>query len=199
MGCTIPRLEIDQGTLENWHLLTIKELCCIPEEFVSEEQYQPKLLLFQELISNKEFIIEDVHFLNKSKTFHKILKIKANKNKGVQNVGYTDVIQHILKPTKDTWCDLCIKIKDGSISIHETEKYCLYELSAEELYLELIAMNRGVNGHWIQERIDHLQRLKMCLNTVFVSSLLMEVKERYHVPGSFENLKFIANSVSIFS
>ena len=197
--CNIEILEIDKGTLENWQLMAIKDVCCIPEELVTEGQYQPKITLFQDLFSKMESIIKNVIFYNESKTFHRILKMIARKNKDMPKMGCADVMQHILNPTKDTWSELCKKMKNGLISIRETEKYRFYELSEEDLYSELVTMNRGVKDRWIPERIHQLRRFKMLSNTLSVSNLLLRVKERYNVPGSFKNLELIANPVRIYS
>lgn len=197
MGCSFEIKEIDEDTLENWKTLQIKDVCCIPEEFVSEGQYQPKITLFEELLTKMESLIKNILFFNESKTFHKILKMIAKGKNDMHKMGSIDLMQHILKPTKDTWCDLCIKMKDGSISIRETEKYRFYELSTDELKSELVAMNRGVKDPWIKQRADQLQRFKMFSNTRSVSNLLLKVKERYNIQGSFDNLELIANSVSI--
>lgn len=88
-------------------------------------------------------------------------------------------------------------MKKGSISVCEIEKYRFNDLNNDdELYDELVAMNRGIKEDWIRERITQLQRFRMFSKTVSVAKLLLKLREEYDIDGSFENLELIAKSVN---
>lgn len=115
--------------------------------------------------------------------------------KKTADLKFDDVIEIILGPTKNTWDELCSKIKEGSISVREIEKYCFNEFNKDELYKELVAMNGGRKEEWIKDRISQLQRFQMFSKTVSVAKLLLDVRDEYEIDGPFENLELIAESV----
>lgn len=118
--------------------------------------------------------------------------------KKTADLKFDDVIDIILGPTKNTWDELCSKIKDGSISVREIEKYCFNEFSNDELYKELVAMNGGRKEDWIKDRITQLKRFQMFSKTVSVAKLLLDVRDKYEIDGPFENLELIAKSVRLY-
>lgn len=118
--------------------------------------------------------------------------------KKTADLKFDDVIDIILGPTKNTWDELCSKIKDGSISVREIEKYCFNEFSNNEVYKELVAMNGGRKEDWIKDRITQLKRFQMFSKTVSVAKLLLDVRDKYEIDGPFENLELIAKSVRLY-
>lgn len=118
--------------------------------------------------------------------------------KKTADLKFDDVIDIILGPTKNTWDELCSKIKDGSISVREIEKYCFIEFSNNEVYKELVAMNGGRKEDWIKDRITQLKRFQMFSKTVSVAKLLLDVRDKYEIDGPFENLELIAKSVRLY-
>lgn len=118
--------------------------------------------------------------------------------KKTADLKFDDVIDIILGPTKNTWDELCSKIKDGSISVREIEKYCFNEFSNNEMYKELVAMNGGRKEDWIKDRITQLKRFQMFSKTVSVAKLLLDVRDKYEIDGPFENLELIAESVRLY-
>lgn len=118
--------------------------------------------------------------------------------KKTADLKFDDVIDIILGPTKNTWDELCSKIKDGSISVREIEKYCFNEFSNNEMYKELVAMNGGRKEDWIKDRITQLKRFQMFSKTVSVAKLLLDVRDKYEIDGPFENLELIAKSVRLY-
>lgn len=140
-------------------------------------------------------MMADISILDESKTFHNVLKKTAEKYGCEPNLGLDGVIQNILKPSKEKWEDLGQKLKAGSISFYDIEKYCFHELHDDDMIREFIVMNRRKTEKWIGERIIQLQRFKRSLNTVTVAKPLLEVKERCNIIGSFTNLELIANLV----
>lgn len=117
--------------------------------------------------------------------------------KKTANLKFDDVIDTILRPTKNTWDELCSKIKEGSISVREIEKYCFNDFNDDELYKELVAMNGGRKEDWVKDRITQLQRFRMFSKTVSVAKLLLNVRDEYEIDGPFENLELIAKSVRL--
>ncbi|XP_062570766.1 E3 ubiquitin-protein ligase RNF213-like isoform X2 [Saccostrea cucullata] len=190
----IPIKEIDDAGLRNWKMLEIQNVCKIPEESIGCSQYQPKVILFQDLLSRLQSFVKNIVFYTDSKSFHKILRITARNFKNAQNFGFDDVVDKILMCTKNIWDDLCTKIENGTISIREIEKYGFSELSDENLKTELVAMNRGRKHSWIKERIEQLHRFRQFSKTVAVAKLLLDVRGKYSVDGSFEKMELIANS-----
>lgn len=193
-------MEIDERTLQSWKLFEIGKVCAIPEESGGFGQYQPDVILFSDLLSKLDFIVKNIFCYNESKTFHKILKNTAKLHRKSADFQFDDVIDTILIPTTDTWNKICIKMKKGSISVCEIEKYRFNDLNNDdnddELYDELVAMNRGIKEDWIRERITQLQRFRMFSKTVSVAKLLLKLREEYDIDGSFENLELIAKSVN---
>lgn len=118
--------------------------------------------------------------------------------KKTADLKFDDVIDIILGPTKNTWDELCSKIKDGSISVREIEKYCFNEFNNNEMYKELVAMNGGRKEDWIKDRITQLKRFQMFSKTVSVAKLLLDVRNKYEIDGPFENLELIAKSVRLY-
>lgn len=118
--------------------------------------------------------------------------------KKTADLKFDDVIDIILGPTKNTWDELCSKIKDGSISVREIEKYCFNEFSNNEVYKELVAMNGGRKEDWIKDRITQLKRFQMFSKTVSVAKLLLDVRDKNEIDGPFENLELIAKSVRLY-
>lgn len=118
--------------------------------------------------------------------------------KKTADLKFDDVIDIILGPTKNTWDELCSKIKDGSISVREIEKYCFNEFSNNEVYKELVAMNGGRKEDWIKDRITQLKRFQMFSKTVSVAKLLLDVRDKYEIDGPSENLELIAKSVRLY-
>lgn len=53
----------------------------------------------------------------------------------------------------DIWDEICIKMKIGLIFVCEIEKYCFNDFNDDELYDELVLMNRGRKENWIKDRI----------------------------------------------
>lgn len=140
-------------------------------------------------------MIADISILNESKTFHNVLKKTAEEYRNTPNLGLDGVIQIILKPSKQKWEVLGQKLKAGSISIYDIEKYCFHELHDDDMIREFIVMNKQKTEKWIGERIIQLQRFKRSLNTVTAARTLLEVKEKCNIFGSFTNLELIANLV----
>lgn len=188
------RMIVDERELQNWRLLKINEVCLIPEDTVGCQQYKPEITIFRDLLSKFDFLVKNIFFYDESKSFHKILEMKANKKN--LDTEDEDLVQNILKSAKNIWDELCNKMKTGYISIYEIEKYRFNIFSDEELYKELVAMNRGGKEDWIKERITQLQRFRMFTKTVTVAKLFLDVNKRYNFDGSFRNLEIIANSVS---
>lgn len=189
--------EIDERTLQNWRSLEIGEVCTIPEESGGFGEYHPNVTLFSDLLSKLDFIVKNMFCYNESKTFHTVMKNTAKLHRRSAKIQFDDVIDTILIPTTDTWDKICIKMKTGSISVCEIEKYCFNDFNDLELYDELVAMNRGRKENWIKDRITQLQRFQMFSKTVSVAKLLLRVREEYDIGGSFENLELIAKSVKI--
>lgn len=188
-------MEIDESTLQNWRSLEIGKVCAIPEESGGFGQYQPDVFLFSDLLSKLDFIVKNIFCYNESKTFHSILKNTAKLHRKSADFQFDDVIGTILIPTTDTWDEICIKMKKGSISVCEIENYRFNDFNDDELYDELVAMNRGRRDDWIKDRITQLQRFRMFSKTVSVAKLLLKVRDEYDIDGSFENLELIAKSV----
>lgn len=192
-------MEIDEKTLQNWRSLEIGEVCAIPEESGGFAEYQPNVILFIDLLSKLDFIVKNMFCYNESKTFHTVMKNTAKLHRRSADFQFDDVIDTILISTTDTWNEICIKMKKGSISVCEIEKYRFNDLNNDdnddELYDELVAMNRGIKEDWIRERITQLQRFRMFSKTVSVAKLLLKLREEYDIDGSFENLELIAKSV----
>lgn len=168
----------------------------IPKESVESDQYQPNFILYGELLSNLTYIENNISCYDESKSFHDILKRKAKSFKTPAVLDFYDVIKRVLIPAEETMDDLCKQIENGSISVREIEKFSLREFSEAELCTELVAMNRGSKGEWINERIAQLQRFRMFSKTVLIAKLLLDIKNEFEIDGSFENLELIANSVS---
>lgn len=168
----------------------------IPEEILEFDQYQPEFILYGELLSNLTYIENNISCYDESKSFHDILKHKAQSFKTPTVLNFNDVIKGVLIPAKETMDDLCKQIENGSISVREIENFSLREFSEAELCTELIAMNRGSKDEWINERIAQLQRFRMFSKTVLIAKLLLDIKNEFEIDGSFENLELIANSVS---
>lgn len=177
--------------------MKIGEVCCINEENEGLSQYQSKVLLYKDLLSKLKFIVKNIFRYDESKIFHKILKRNARMQKKTANLKFDDVIDTILRPTKNTWDELCSKIKEGSISVREIEKYCFNDFNDDELYKELVAMNGGRKEDWVKDRITQLQRFRMFSKTVSVAKLLLNVRDEYEIDGPFENLELIAKSVRL--
>lgn len=190
-------MEIDERKLQNWRSLEIGKVCAITEESGEFGQNQPDVILFSDLISKLDFIVKNISCYNDSKTFHKILKNVAQLHRKSTEFHFEDVIDKILIPTTDTWDEICNKMKTGSISVSEIEKYCFNDFTDDQLYNELVAMNRGRKEDWIKDRITQLQRFRMFSKTVSVAKLLLKVRDEYDINGSFENLELIAKSVKI--
>lgn len=188
-------MEIDERTLKNWRSLEIGEVCAIPEESGGFAEYQPNVILFIDLLSKLDFIVKNMFCYNESKTFHTIMKNTAKLHRRSADFQFVDVIDTILIPTTDTWDKICIKMKTGSISVCEIEKYCFNDFNDDELYDELVAMNRGRKENWIKDRITQLQRFRMFSKTVSVAKLFLRVRDEFDIDGSFENLELIAKSV----
>lgn len=178
--------------------MKIGEVCCINEEDEGSSQYQSEVVLYKDLLSKLNFIVKNIFRYNESKTFHKILKQNARMQKKTTDLKFDDVIDIILGPTKNTWDELCSKIKKGSISVREIEKYCFNDFNNDELYKELVAMNGGRKEDWIKDRITQLQRFRMFSKTVSVAKLLLNVRDEYEIDGPFENLELIAKSVRLY-
>lgn len=189
-------MDLEETITQNWHQLEIGKVFKIPEESVEFDQYQPDVILYGELLSNLAYIENNIFCYDESKSFHDILKRKAQMYKNPTVLNFDDVIKKVLIPAKETMDDLCKKIENGSISVCEIEKYSIREFSEAELYTELIAMNRGSKDEWINERIAQLQRFRMFSKTVLIAKLLLDIKNEFEIDGSFENLELIANSVS---
>lgn len=189
--------EIDEDILQNWRLYDIGAVCWIPEESFGWNQYQPDIILFKNLLSSLTGFVENIYNYHGSKSFHKLLSNLAGTFRNTPELKFDDVMNKIVMPTKQIWDELCKKMKNGSISVLEIETYCFGEYSDEQLYGELVAMNRGRKDSWVQERIDQLHRFRMFSKTVSVARLFLDVKEKYDVWGDFENLELIANSVRL--
>lgn len=187
--------EIDEDSLQNWRFLEIKAVCSFPEESVGRSQYQPEIILFKELLSSLGDFVKNIYYYHESKSFHKILAMLAGTYRSTPDMKFDDIVKQILIPTKQTWDDLCTKMKNGSISVRELEKYCFCEFSNDQLYGELVAMNKGRKDHWVKERITQLDRFRMFSKTLSIARLLLDAKEKYTINGMFENLEIIANSV----
>lgn len=185
---------LDERTLQNWQLSRINEVCLIPKDTVGWQQYTPEITIFRDLLSKFDFLVKNIFFCDESKSFHKILEMRANKK--YLDMEDEDLAQNVLKSAKSIWDELCNKMKTGNISICEIEKYRFNKFSDEELYKELVAMNRGGKEDWIKERITQLQRFRMFTKTVTVAKLFLDVQNRHNFDGSFRNLEIIANSVS---
>lgn len=186
---------VDEKELQNLRLSKINDVCLIPEETVGWQQYKPEITIFRDLLFKFDFLVKNIFFCDESKSFHKILEMKANKKNNL-DMEDEDLVHNVLKSAKDIWDELCNKMKTGYISICETEKYRFNKFSDEELYQELVAMNRGRKEDWIKERVSQLQRFRMFTKTVSVAKLFLDVQKRYNFDGSFRNLELIANSVS---
>jgi hypothetical protein len=186
--------KIDEDTLRNWKLMEIGHACKVPEQSVGLSQYQPVVRLFTDIRSSLATFIPNIYFYNVSKSFHKILKLEARKYRNSQD----DVMDEILMHTQSIWDDLCVKIKEGTISVKEVEEYRFNEFSDEQLNAEFVAMNRGKKPRWIRERITQLQRFRKFSKTVAVAKLIVDVQERYDIKGSFQHVELIANSVCTF-
>lgn len=197
LGSNIQIMEIDETTLQSWQNLEIREVCSIPEESVGFGKYQPEVVLYRDLLLKLDFIVRNICWYDESKTFHSILRRIARLQKKTPDLEFDDVIDKILSPTKNTWDELCTRIKKGSISVREIDNYCFSNFTDEELYVELVAMNRGRKDNWINERITQLQRFQMFSKTVSAAKLLLRVRDEYEINGSFENLELIAKSVRI--
>lgn len=189
--------EIDEDILQNWRFYEIGAVCFIPEEIVGWIQYQPDIILFKDLLSSLADFVGNIYNYNESKSFHKLLAKLAGTFRNTPDLKFDDVMNKILMPTKQIWDDLCNKMKNGFISVLEIETHCFGEYSDEQLYGELVAMNRGRKDNWVNERIDQLHRFRMFSKTVSVARLFLDVKEKYNVCGSFQNLELIANSVRL--
>lgn len=155
--------------------------------------------MFKDVRLKLQFIIEDISIHYKSKTFHEVLKQTSKEHRDSKELQFDGVVQEILKPTKDTWDDLCKEMKAGSIIIHDIENYHFHECGDREMFDELKLMNMGIQEDWINERIIQLQRFKMFSKTVSTAKLLLDVKEKCRVSGSFEKLELISNSVSFLN
>lgn len=182
--------------MQDWKLSKINEVCSIPKDTEGWQQYEPEVTIFRDLISKFDFLVKNIFFCDGSKSFHKILEMKANRIKQNSDMDDEDIVQNILTSALDIWNDLCNKMKTGVISIREIEKYRFNKCSNQELYNELVAMNRGGKEDWIKERITQLKRFRMFSKTVEVAKHFLEIKERYDFCGAFCNLEIIANSVS---
>lgn len=189
-------MDIENSLKQNWHQLEIGKVFKIPEEILEFDQYHPEFILYGELLSNLTYIENNISCYDESKSFHDILKYKAQSFKTPTVLNFNDVIKRVLIPAKETMDDLCKQIEKGSISVREIENFSLREFSEAELCTELIAMNRGSKDEWINERIAQLQRFRMFSKTVLIAKLLLDIKNEFEIDGSFENLELIANSVS---
>lgn len=187
--------EIDEDSLQNWRFLEIKAVCSFPEESVGRSQYQPEVILFKELLSSLGDFVKNIYYYHESKSFHKILTMLAGTYRSTTDMKFDAIVKQILIPTKQIWDDLCKKMKNGSISVCELETYCFCEFSNDQLYGELVAMNKGRKDHWVKERITQLDRFRMFSKTLSIARLLLDAKEKYNINGMFENLEIIANSV----
>lgn len=183
--------------MQNWRSFEIKAVCCFPEESIGCSQYQTEVILFRELLLSLGDFVKNIYNYHESKSFHKILTIFAETYRNTPDLKFDDVVNKILIPTKQIWDDLCKKMRNGSISVCEIEKFCFNEFSESELYGELVAMNRGRKDNWVKERITQLDRFRMFSKTLSIARLLLDVKEKYNINGLFENLEIIANSVRI--
>lgn len=189
-------INIEESMTQNWRQLEIGKVFKIPEENLEIDQYQPDAILYGELLPNLSYIVNNIFCYHESKSFHDILKRKAQTYKTPTVLNLDDVIKEVFIPAKENMDNLCKKIENGSISVREIEKYFLREFSEAELYTELIAMNRGIKDKWINKRIAQLQRFRMFSKTVSVAKLFLDIKNEYKIGGTFENLQLIANSVS---
>lgn len=70
------------------------------------------------------------------------------------DIEFDDVIDKIFLLIKNIWDEFCIWIKNGFIFVREIENYCFSNFIDEELYVELVVMNRGRKDNWINERIN---------------------------------------------
>lgn len=181
--------------MQNWRFYEIKAVCFFPEESVGWNQYQPKVILFKELLLSLGDFVKNIYNYHESISFHTILTILAVTYRNTPDLKFDDVVNKILLPTKQIWDDLCTKMRNGSISVREIEKFCFSEFSDEQLLAELVAMNRGRKDNRVKERITQLQRFRMFSKTLSIARLLLDVKEKYNINGIFENLEVIANSV----
>lgn len=191
--------EIDDAKLESWSLNPIKSVCSLPEETPIASQYKPDVTLFKDVLLKLQFITKDILIHHKSKTFLEVLKQTSKIHRDSKELQFDGVVQEILKPTKDTWDDLCKEMKEGSIIIHDIENYHFHEYGDEELFEELKLMNRGIMEDWINERKIQLQRFKMFSKTVSTAKRLLDVKKKCRVSGSFEKLELISTSVSFLN
>lgn len=189
-------MDKEESLTQNWHQLEIGKIFKIPEESLESDQYHPDFILYGELLSNLTYIENNISCYDESKSFHDILKRKAQSFRTPTVLNFDDVMKEILIPAKETMGDLCKQIENGFISVLEIEKLSLSEFSEAELCTELIAMNRGRKDEWVNERIAQLQRFRMFSKTVSIAKLLLDMKNEYDIDGSFENLELIANSVS---
>lgn len=189
-------MDKEESLTQNWHQLEIGKIFKIPEESLESDQYHPDFILYGEFLSNLTYIENNISCYDESKSFHDILKRKAQSFRTPTVLNFDDVMKEILIPAKETMGDLCKQIENGSISVLEIEKLSLSEFSEAELCTELIAMNRGRKDEWVNERIAQLQRFRMFSKTVSIAKLLLDMKNEYDIDGSFENLELIANSVS---
>lgn len=183
--------------MQNWRFFEIKAVCSFPDESIGCSQYQTEVILFKEFLIRLGDFVKNIYNYHESKSFHKILTIFAKTYRNTADLKFDDVVNKILIPTKQTWDDLCTKMRNGSISVREIEKYCFSEFSDDQLYAELVAMNRGRKDTWVKERITQLHRFRMFSKTLSIARLLLDVKEKYNINGVFENLELIANSVRI--
>lgn len=195
IGSSINITEIDEDSLQNLRFFAIKDVCSFPEESVGRSQYQPEVILFKELLSSLGDFNKNIYYYYESRSFHKVLRIHAGKYRNTPDMKFDDIVKQILVPTKQVWDDLCVKMKDGSISVRELEKFGFCEFSKDQLYGEFAAMNKGRKDDWVNERIAQLDRFRMFSKTLSIARLLLDVKEKYNIIGMFENLNIIANSV----
>jgi hypothetical protein len=170
-------------------------MCSIPEQSIGWNQYQPEVTLFRDLLTHLKTFVTNIYFYHDSKSFHKILRLVARKYRNAQDFGFDDVVEKILLHTQSIWNNLCEKIEQGTISVKEIEEYHFNEFSDDQLHAEFVAMNRGKKPRWIRERITQLQRFRQFSKTVAVAKLIVGVRERYDIKGSFQHLEMIANSV----
>ena len=108
-----------------------------------------------------------------------------------------ELIEHVWKPTFEEWQHLHHRLKTGEIFFSEFERICgrfdQKTLKREFLLLEGVESDEEI--HWIQERIDQMNKYRNLQNCLDV---IMEVVEEFELKGNFNAIEQILKLVRFY-
>lgn len=195
------KLEEQIKRIPTFDRVSLKNICDKVEVPKDIKKYQPKVIAFEvdryildtlpEMIRCTKGNIFIITWDKFATEFRKTI---------LRPLEIDELIEHVWKPTFEEWQHLHHRLKTGEIFFSEFERICgqfdQKTLKREFLLLEGVESDEEI--HWIQERIDQMNKYRNLQNCLDGASVIMEVVEEFELKGNFNAIEQILKLVRFY-